>query len=128
MFRLDFTSRVLGKDAMHKLRRHEVTQTLRSENSGIAIATGNGSLKIGDIFEVALDKEILGHAELVAYNGIRWGRLDTDDAHRGGFHNLAELGASLIKAGYRFQPIEEYDLYRFQFSWVVQELEAAEIK
>ena len=118
MFRLNFTSRVMGGDGAEKVRRHEVTQTLRSPQSDIVRALINGTLKVGDPMEVALDEEVIGKASPAMVDRIDWEGVTLMDATRGGFTSKPELSATLQRAGYRFSPMTKYLFYRVQFQWL----------
>jgi len=68
---------------------------------------------------VVLDNIIVGHAELLSMDAVTWETLGIIDAHRGGFDSrLEELEAALRRAGYRFKPLNQYQLYRIQFFWL----------
>ena len=113
-----FTTRILGPLAAVRLERHQVTQTLRSKSSCITNAILLGRVSAGDRLEVLLDSRVEGRAELISMDAVTWGSLDIDDAHRGGFDNLADLGQALRRAGYRFKPLNDYQLFRIQFRWL----------
>ena len=119
MFRLNFTSYVLGAEATEKLRRQEVTQTVRSKSSDIVVAVLSGSLDIGEPIEIFLDGEKLGEAELRHWEGLSADELDEEDAQRGGFITLAGLVLTLRRAGYRFKALKDYDVFRVRFKWLV---------
>lgn len=116
--RIHFTTRVLGPVAAYRLEKREVTQTLRAESSTITSAIINGRVSAGDRLEVALDGILVGHAELASMDTVNWEYINLDDASRGGFDSLADLESALKRAGYRFKPLNEYELYRIQFSWL----------
>lgn len=118
MFRLNFTTKVIGEDGAEKVRRHDITQTLRSPRDDIVAALLNSTLKIGDQMEVALDGEVIGKAYTVLIDRINWDGLTLDDATRGGFSNKNELYAALKRAGYRFLDIDKYLFYRVLFTWL----------
>lgn len=118
MFRLNFTMQVLGAEAAERLRRREVTQTLRSPSANIVREFLNGRLKIGDLMEVALDGEVLGLAYPAIIDRVTWVTVAPTDAVRGGLNTLDELQQTLQRAGYRFQPMEKYAFYRVQFTWL----------
>lgn len=118
MERLHFTTRVLGPLAALRLEKHQVTQTLRSESDSIANAILNGRASAGDRLEVLLDSVLIGRVELVSMDVVTWEALDIEDARRGGFDNRFELAYALQRAGYRFQPINSYQFYRIQFTWL----------
>ena len=111
-----FTTRVLGPAAAYRLEKRQVTQTLRSESDTNAIL--NGRVSAGDRLEVLLDSISIGHAELISMDAVTWEALGVDDARRGGFGNRFELAYALQRAGFRFMPLNEYELFRIQFSWL----------
>ena len=113
-----FTTRVLGPAAAYRLEKRQVTQTLRSESDSITNAILNGRVSAGDRLEVVLDSILVGCVELVSMDAITWEALDIDDARRGGFGNRFELAYALQRAGYRFMPLSQYELYRIQFRWL----------
>ncbi len=113
-----FTTRVLGAAAAYRLEQRQVTQTLRSENDSITNAILNGRVSAGDRLEVVLDNRLVGQAEFVSMDVVTWEALDVDDARRGGFANRFELGQALQRAGFRFMPLNQYELYRIQFTWL----------
>ena len=118
MERLHFTTRVLGPAAAYRLEKRQVTQTLRSESDSITNAILNGRVSAGDRLEVLLDSILVGHAELVSMDAVTWEALGIDDARRGGFGNRFELAYALQRAGFRFMPLNQYELYRIQFTWL----------
>lgn len=116
---IHFTTRVLGPAAAYRLEKRQVTQTLRAESSSITNAILNGRIRAGDKLEVTLDGILVGQAKLVSMDAVNWETLGITDAHRGGFDSsLEELQAALKRAGYRFKPLNEYQLYRIQFTWL----------
>jgi len=118
MFRLNFTTGVMGEEGAERVRRHEVTQTLRSPRDDIVVVFLNSTLRIGDQMEVALDEEVIGKASPLLIDRIDWESLTLMDATRGGFSNKPELAAALQRAGYRFSPMDTYLFYRVQFTWL----------
>jgi len=118
MKQIHFTTRVLGPAAAYRLEQRQVTQTLRSESGSITTAILNGSVSAGDKLEITLDNKIVGHAELLSMYAVTWEALDVDDARRGGFNNRFELAYALQRAGYRFMPLANYELFRIQFTWL----------
>jgi len=118
MERLHFTTRVLGPAAAYRLELRQVTQTLRSESDSTANAILNGRVSAGDRLEVVLDSRLVGNVELVSMDVVTWEALDIDDARRGGFGNRFELAYALQRAGFRFMPLNQYELYRIQFTWL----------
>lgn len=115
---IHFTTRVLGPAAAYRLENRQVTQTLRSESDGIANAFLLGRVSTGDRLEVLLDSRLVGRAELISIDAITWEALEVDDARRGGFDNRVELAYALQRAGFRFMPLNQYELYRIQFRWL----------
>lgn len=115
---INFTTRVLGPVAAYRLEKYQVTQTLRSDSGSITSAIINGRVSTGDRLEVVLDGILVGHAELVSMDAVTWGAIGIDDARRGGFDTMDDLEAALKRAGYRFKPLDEYQLFRVQFSWL----------
>lgn len=115
---LHFTTRVLGPLAAMELERHQVTQTLRSESDSIANAVFLGRVSAGDRLQILLDSIVVGNAELVSMDAITWEGLGIRDARRGGFSNRFELGQALQRAGFRYMPLNDYQIYRIRFSWL----------
>ena len=113
-----FTTRVLGPAAAYRLEKRQVTQTLRSDSNPITESIISGRVSTGDRLEVFLDRILVGNVELVSIDAVTWEALGVDDAHRGGFDTLADLEQALKRAGYRFKPLNQYQLYRIQFSWL----------
>ena len=118
MERLHFTTRVLGPAVAYRLEKRQVTQTLRSESDSITNAILLGRVSAGDHLEVFLDRIFVGHAELVSMDTVTWEALGIRDARRGGFDTLADLSEALKRAGYRFKPLNQYELYRIHFTWL----------
>ena len=115
---LHFTTRVLGPVAAFRLEKRQVTQTLRSESSSITNAILLGRVSAGDRLEVLLDSRLVGNVELLSMDVVTWEALDIDDARRGGFGNRFELAYALRRAGYRFKPLNQYEFFRIQFTWL----------
>lgn len=115
---LHFTTRVLGPAAAFRLEQRQVTQTLRSESDSLANAILLGRVSAGDKLEITLDTITVGRVELVSMDAVTWAALDDDDAKRGGFGNRFDLGQALQRAGFRFMPMNNYQLYRIQFTWL----------
>ena len=116
--KIHFTTRVLGPAAAYRLEKRQVTQTLRSDSISITNAILNGRVSTGDQMEVLLNGILVGHAELISMDSVTWQALGIDDARRGGFNSLDDLALALKRAGYRFKPLKEYELYRIQFTWL----------
>ena len=121
---IHFTTRVLGPAAAYRLEKRQVTQTLRSDSGSITESILNGRVSAGDRLEVVLDGIIAGRAELVSMDAVTLAGLTIDDARRGGFDNLEELEKALLRAGYRFKPLNEYEFYRIQFTWLGEKVHA----
>jgi len=113
-----FTTRVLGPAAAYRLEQRQVTQTLRSESDSVTNAILLGRVSAGDRLEIVLDGIIAGHAELVSMDTVTWEALGVDDARRGGFGDRCDLAYALQRAGFRFMPMNDYQLYRIQFTWL----------
>ncbi|GAH18540.1 unnamed protein product [marine sediment metagenome] len=113
-----FTTRVLGPAAASRLEKRQVTQTLRSKNDSVANAILLGRISAGGRLDVFLDRIFVGHAELVSMDVVTWEGLGTRDARRGGFSDRFDLGQALQRAGFRFMPLNDYQLYRIQFAWL----------
>lgn len=116
--KIHFSTRVLGAAAAYRLEKRMVTQTLLSNNSIIKEAIINGRVSAGDRLEIVLDGITAGLAGLVSMEAVNWEYINLDDARRGGFDTLADLEQALKRAGYRFKPLKNYQLYRIQFSWL----------
>lgn len=108
-----FTTRVLGPAAAYRLEKRLVSQTLRSESNSITNAILLGRVSAGDRLEVFLDRIFVGHAELVSMDAVIWEALGIRDARRGGFGNRFELAQALQRAGFRFMPLNQYELFAF---------------
>jgi len=115
MLRINFTTHVLGPLAALRLKQEKVTQTLRAKDSLIAEVILSGEVKVGDQIRIALNNRMLGIAKLSIFDPISWTELDINDAHRGGFDSLPDLGLALKRAGYRFKTLDGYTFYRIQF-------------
>jgi len=118
MEQLHFTTRVLGPLAAYRLGEHQVTQTIRSYTSSIVQAILTGRLKVGVQMQVTLDDRIIGLAEYVIMDTVTLDTLTIEDARRGGFDSISDLAFALKRAGYRFKPLNEYELFRIQFAWL----------
>lgn len=117
MLRINFTTHALGPLAALRLRHEKVTQTLRARDTLIVEAILSGEVKVGDQIRIALNNRILDIAKLSICDRVSWTELDIDDAHRGGFDSLQELGLALKRAGYRFRSLDGSTFYRLQFQW-----------
>ena len=113
-----FTTRVLGPAAAYQLEQRQVTQTLRSDSNPLTESIIGGRVSAGDRLEVLLDRTLVGNVELVSMDAVTWEALSGDDARRGGFNTLADLEQALKRGGYRFRPLNDYQLYRIQFTWL----------
>ncbi|MBA7659973.1 hypothetical protein ES703_67972 [subsurface metagenome] len=128
MEQLHFTTKVLGPLAAYRLVRHQVTQTIRGRNNSIVQPFLPGQLKVGDRMAVILDERPIGLAEYIFMDEVNWECLNLDDARRGGFDTLDDLGQALKRAGYHFLPLHNYRLYRLQFSWLEEHIESSKEK
>ena len=72
MERINFTTAVLGNKATARLR-YQVTQTMRSGTSSIALAVNDGRLSPGDTIQVTLDDEFVGYARFTGIERTFWG-------------------------------------------------------
>ncbi|GAJ07818.1 unnamed protein product [marine sediment metagenome] len=117
MLRINFTTHVLGPLAALRQRQEKITQTLRARDSSVAEAILSREVKVGDQMRIALNNRILGIAKLSLFDRVSWTKLDIDDAHRGGFDSLQDLGRALKRAGYRFRSLDGSTFYRIQFQW-----------
>jgi hypothetical protein len=115
---LEFTRRVLGPVASQKLKAHQVTQTIRGQSSRIVkeFYDRQGG-QANPTMIVWLDTVPVGFAKLETIEAERWSQLTEADAERGGFPDLVGLKAALVRAGYRFKPLDTYPLYRVRFEW-----------
>lgn len=113
-----FTTRVLGPAAAYRLEQRQVTQTLRSESDSVTKAILNGRVSAGDRLGVLLNNSLVGNVELVSMDAVTWATLGFRDARRGGFGARYDLGLALQRAGFRFMPMNDYQLYRIQFRWL----------
>ena len=113
-----FTTRVLGPVATYRLEKRQVVQTLRSKNNTITRSILNGRVSANDHLEIVLDGEVIGIAKLISMDTMKWEGLGIDDANKGGFDTLDDLEMALKRAGYRFKPLNQYELYRIQFIWL----------
>ena len=118
MFRLNFTTRVMGEKAAGRLKNKEITQTIRSEKSDIVLAMLHRELLIGDQMEIALDGEVLGQAYPASIDRLSADLFSIGDATRGGFDTLEEMDKALKRAGYRFHSFNKYLFYRGLFTWL----------
>ena len=115
---IHFSTRVLGAAAAYRLELRQVTQTLRSESDSVTNAILNGRVSAGDRLAVLLDSIFVGRVELVSMDVVTWEAIGIRDARRGGFGNRFELAYALQRAGFRFMPLNQYELYRIQFTWL----------
>lgn len=116
-FHLNFTRQVLGEKATYRLQNQRVSQTIRSQSESIVDEVLHSRLKVGDVVEVALNDELVGTSQLVSVDRVTWNKLTQEDAARGGFDTIGELQNALLRAGFRFKPIESYLFYRIRFQW-----------
>jgi hypothetical protein len=114
---LQFTRRVLGPLASQRLKAHQVTQTIRGPSSRIVKAFLEQTTATGLPMIVWLDSDLAGMARIEAIEAKKWSELTEEDAVRGGFPDLIDLKKALVRAGYRFKPLDSYPLYRVRFGW-----------
>lgn len=112
MKRLNFTTKVLGKEGAERLREGLVTQTIRGINSKCVV----GRWQQGDSLVIYLDDKLVGYTKALELEPTRWIDLTNDDAVAGGFDDRIDLQQALKRAGYRFHALEAYKLYRLNFS------------
>lgn len=111
---LDFTSRVLGREAVEQLRAKCITQTIRSVKSGSRFFTSRGST-----VSVVLDEsETIGQARISEVKTISFRDLNDFDAEIGGFSDFIELIMALQRAGFRFKPLRQYNGIKIGFTWL----------
>jgi len=115
---IHFTTRVLGPAAAFRLEKRHVTQTIRAESSSITAAILNGRVSAGDRLEITLDNVVVGRAALVSMDAVSLDTLTIEDTRRGGFDSISDLASALKRAGYRFQPLDDYQIFRIQFAWL----------
>ena len=72
MERINFTMAVLGAKATARLREHQVTQTIRSGTSSLALAVNDGRLTPGDTIQITLDDELVGYARFTGMEKTSW--------------------------------------------------------
>ena len=112
MVELAFSRRVLGRYGSYRLEAREVTQTIRSD---VEIR----DVKVGDVVDVTLDYVPIGKARILSIDKVRLSDLGREDALRGGFEGIVdEMRKALMRAGFRFKPLEEYIENRVRFEWV----------
>ena len=116
--KIRFSTRVLGPQAAFRLEQRQVTQTLRSKSSSIPNAVILERVSAGDHLDVFLDRIFVGRVELISMDAVTWEALGFRDARRGGFGARYDLGQALRRAGFRFMPMNDYQLYRIQFRWL----------
>ena len=121
MEHLNFTRNVLGTKAAARLEARQVIQTIRAGSSSIVQDIADGRVKPGDIIQVSLNEEFVGYARFTGLEKISWKQLSQEDARRGGFDNRFELAYALKRAGYRFVPLDKYQVYRYRFSWLEED-------
>lgn len=119
---LRFRGRVLGKVATARLKQRQVTQTIRSKSSTPVIegwATGDEVEVVFLYPEPWAAELVVGTAKILAVEPVnRRVGLTVADAWKGGFDTKQELVKALKRAGYRFMPLEEYELYKVRFQWI----------
>ena len=111
MERLNLTTHVLGRKAADRLKKHLVTQTVRSDTSAIL------AVKPGQLLEIILDGISLGVATLLTKERFVLAKVTVDDARRGGFDDRVGLVKALRRAGFRFRKLNRYHAWRVRFDW-----------
>ena len=114
---INFTTRVLGRQAADRLKARKVTQTIRSASSSIVAAIILQEVNAGDRVSVVLDGAHLGYAVLISMHVVSAEDLTPEDAKLGGFDNRFRLLMTLQRAGYRFKPIDKYRFFPMRFEW-----------
>jgi hypothetical protein len=105
--------------ASQKLKAHQVTQTIRGQSSRIVKEFYGKQAGLTIPMLVWLD-DLVGMVKVETIEAERWSQLTEADAERGGFPDLIGLKAALVRAGYRFKPLDTYPLYRVRFTWTVE--------
>ena len=111
MERLNLTTPVLGRKAAEQLKKHLVTQTIRSDTSPII------AVEPGQLLEITLDGVSLGVATLLTKERFVLAEITVDDARRGGFDDRVGLVKALHRAGFRFRRPSRYHAWRLRFDW-----------
>jgi len=112
-YRLDFSTRVLGKNAAKRLKHlNGFFLTFRSKMVNEYV-----------FHDIYLDDKLLGRAWLtipIDYTSsnrkANLGILDHDLATMGGFDTVEEQQKALKRAGYRFKPLNKYKAYPVIFT------------
>lgn len=110
---LAFTSRVLGPKAVEQLKDGKVLQTIRSRKEAAPFLTKQGSE-----VPLTLDGNLLYRVRITAIRRTTLAELIEFDAELGGFQNLWEFRQAARRAGFRFRPFEEYEVFAIQFQKV----------
>lgn len=113
---LFFTSRVLGPGPAAKLKDGKVLQTVRSRKEAAPFLS-----KCGSDVAVALDGQPLYQARITSIKARNLGALDQFDAELGGFEQLSEFELAVRRAGFRFKPLKEYEVFAIQIQKVGKE-------
>lgn len=114
---INFTTTVLGRKASTRLKEHQVTQTIRTNGSGVMLAVHDRRVFLSDTIRISLDGKFVAYAQFTGIELVSWGELTEEDARRGGFDTRFELQCALKRAGYRFRLLDDYTLYRCRFTW-----------
>jgi hypothetical protein len=107
---LNFTSKVLGSGVADKLKLGGVLQTVRSRKGAAPFL-----MKQGSEVPITLDGQLLYRARITDIKLRNLGDLTEFDAELGGFDNLWQLKTALRRAGFRFRPLGEYEVFAIQF-------------
>ena len=118
MERITFTKKVLGPMAGYRLMKKQVVQTFRSKHEVITQAALQGFVKSNDTVEIFFDGIFIGYAAYLLTTPTHWDALNENDAKKGGFDTMEDLEQALQRAGFRFRPMNDYQLYRTEFKWL----------
>lgn len=102
---------MLGRTVAEKLKRREITQTVRSRRM-----TAPFFMCRGFYVPVYLDDVELYSVRITEITETKLSDLTTFDAEIGGFNDLGELKKALKIAGFRFKPLYEYKGFKIQFT------------
>jgi len=108
--KLNFHARVLGLLPTIQLTRGHVLQTIRSRKETAPFFSMRGFR-----VQIHLDDIFLYNAKITGIRSTNLGSLNQFDAECGGFESLDELQSALKRAGFRFQPLKEYEGFAIGF-------------
>lgn len=107
---LAFTTHVLSPKVAERLKLGGVLQTVRSRKEAAPFLMRRGSE-----VPVTLDGQLLYRARITSIRRAMLGDLTQFDAELGGFDNLWAFKSAARRAGFRFRPSEEYEVFAIQF-------------